>query len=116
MCIHDNFPACRYCCFEIYTPLGQVLRPILQIQPSVMIDLTQWRARIGSWCSCRIPSKHATGAPISTKMTESLGVVESGDENCRKILLVVFLVLLLILSGDIELNPGPKTGEYCHTY
>ena len=29
----------------------------------------------------------------------------------QTISLAVFLFLLLILSGDIELNPGPKTGK-----
>ena len=74
-----------------------------------MIDTTQWRARIGSWYSCRISSKHATGS----KLTESLGVI-GGEDGGNDIVLFVFLVLLLILSGDIELNPGPKTGKhYC---
>ena len=71
-----------------------------------MIDINQWRTRIGLWYSCRLPSKHATGS----KLMESLGVV--GGEN--GIFMFVFLVLLLILSGDIELNPGPKTSKhYC---
>ena len=73
-----------------------------------MIDLTQWRARIGSWYSCRIPSKYATGS----KLMESLRVI-GGEDGGNDIVLFVFLVLLLILSGDIELNPGPKTGKHC---
>lgn len=74
-----------------------------------MIDINQWRARIGLWYSCRLPSKHATGS----KLIESLGVV-GGENGGNNIFVFVFLVLLLILSGDIELNPGPKTGKhYC---
>ena len=72
-----------------------------------MIDITQWRVSIGLWHSCRIPTKHAA----SSKLMESLGEGENGGNN---IVLFVFRVLCLILSGDIELNPGPKTGKhYC---
>ena len=40
----------------------------------------------------------------------------SGESGHTFYYLVVFLLLLLILSGDIELNPGPKTGNrYCYT-
>ena len=74
-----------------------------------MIDINQWRARIGLRYSCRLPSKHATGS----KLMESLGVV-GGENGGNNIFPFIFLVLLLILSGDIELNPGPKTGKhYC---
>ena len=72
-----------------------------------MIDITQWRVSIGLWYSCRILSKHATGS----KLMVLLGIVggENGDNN---IVLFVFRVLCLILSGDIELNPGPKTSKH----
>ena len=37
----------------------------------------------------------------------------SGDEGGGNLTfsLVLFLLLLLVLLGDIELNPGPKTGK-----
>ena len=34
----------------------------------------------------------------------------------QTISLAVFLFFLLILSGDIELNPGPKTDEILSMY
>ena len=77
-----------------------------------MIDTTQWRVSIGLWYCHQIPctTKKRTSTDISG-WVESLW---SGDEGGGNLTfsLVLFLLLLLILSGDIELNPGPKTGKY----
>ena len=77
-----------------------------------MIDTTQWRVSIGLWYCHQIPctTKNGTTTDISGWM-ESLW---SGDEGGGNLTfsLVLVLLLLLILSGDIELNPGPKTGKH----
>ena len=77
-----------------------------------MIDICQWRATIGLWYG------HWTLYTIETQTTSSImSWVESlwsggfGDEGGGNLIsLVLFLCLLPILSGDIELNPGLKTG------
>ena len=77
-----------------------------------MIDISQWRASIGFWACHHISySTHSKETPN----TESSSRID-GATIIRKIKdltfsLGVFLSLLLILSGDIELNPGPKTGN-----
>ena len=35
----------------------------------------------------------------------------SGDTICRVVTLMLYLLFLLLLSGDVELNPGPTTVE-----
>ena len=77
-----------------------------------MIDVTQWRVSIGLWTCHQISfSTHFKDNPT----TESSSRID-GRTIIRKIknltfsLGVIFL-LLLILSGDVELNPGPKTGN-----
>ena len=83
-----------------------------------MIDLCQWRSSIGLW-SCYQVSFTAKMAPQGT----STGLIQrwvdlqwfggSGNEGGNLIFsLALFVLVLLILSGDIELNPGPKTGDY----
>ena len=76
-----------------------------------MIDTTQWRVSIGLWYCHQIP--HTTKKRTTTDISgwvESLWSRDEGGGNLT-FSLVLFL-LLLILSGDIELNPGPKTGKY----
>ena len=77
-----------------------------------MIDIAQWRVSVGLW-ACRKMSSgtHSKESP-NTEISSSI----DGVTIIRKIKditfsLGVFLSLLLILSGDIELNPGPKTGN-----
>ena len=77
-----------------------------------MIDISQWRASIGLW-TCRQIS-YSTHSK-ETSNIESSSTID-GVTIIRKIkyltlLLGIFLSLLLILSGDVELNPGPKTGN-----
>ena len=40
-----------------------------------------------------------------------LFVTVSGDTICRLVTLMFYLLFLLLLSGDVELNPGPITAE-----
>ena len=81
-----------------------------------MIDTAQWRVSIGLWYCHQIPCTTKKGTT-----TDILGWVESllsGDESGGNLTfsLVLFLLLLLILSGDIELNPGPRTGNHKNLY
>ena len=78
-----------------------------------MIDTTQWRSSIGLWYCHQIPHtmKKGTTTDISG-WVESIWSGRSGDEGGGNLTfsVVLFILLLLILSGDIELNPGPETG------
>ena len=80
-----------------------------------MIDTTQLRVSIGLWYCHHIPytTKKGTTTDVSG-WVESLWSGVSGDRGGDNLTfsLVMLLLLLLILSGDIELNPGPKTGKH----
>ena len=86
-----------------------------------MIDLIQWRVTIGTWhCS----SNNKKG---SKRKYDHEEVSHSVDEwwigSLRAILtkavilsysLVMKLMILLLLCGDVEINPGPiNIGEFC---
>ena len=76
-----------------------------------MIEISQWRASIGLWACHQISySTHSKEIPN----TESSSRID-GVTIIRKIKDLTFslgiILLLLILSGDLELNPGPKTGN-----
>ena len=98
----------------------------ISIQIFIMIDLIQWRVCIGMWCGhmnsvkrkCRLVNKQYN-------MQNHPGVKDYHWENenlglCTNILrtffshtsvwlytLTVCIFLQLILSGDVESNPGP---------
>ena len=76
-----------------------------------MIDLCQWRARIGSWSFCQWSKSRdcATGIAKGASGT-------SFRSTSRSTLIVtsifILIALLLFISGDVELNPGPTlTGK-----
>lgn len=78
-----------------------------------MLDICQWRASIGLWCFRQMSYNKETDCSKGRK--ESLHLRSSGGcYHGRNMVLsiVVFLSFLLILSGDVELNPGPRTGNY----
>ena len=119
-----------------------------------MIGLSQWRAVIGLWNSCRIRlvnprplnnvrslykpfdiesgdcslSRVPPDPPITSFNSESAHnftnsqvqddslckrsiVTVSGDTIYRLVTLMFYFMFLLLLSGDVELNPGPITVE-----
>ena len=106
---------------------------------SIMIGLFQWRAAIGIWNSCRIrPVNHRSlstarspcslsrvRAPVFSFISAFIFTVLEvqndplfqlswrffTDTICRLVTLMFYLLFLLLLSGDIELNPGPITVE-----
>ena len=85
-----------------------------------MIDLIQWRVCIGMWC-CRMKSFKRKSRLVNN-MQSHPGVKDYHWENeplgiCIRTLLshtivwlytlTVCIFLQLILSGDVESNPGP---------
>ena len=84
-----------------------------------MIDLCQWRARIGSWnCSHQWTQPSAcTNFFINTGSNYcGTGIASAGDtaqeKGPRLVLSIFCLLILLFISGDVELNPGPTlTGK-----
>ena len=77
-----------------------------------MIDIHQWRVSIGSWASHQLSFR--TRVP-ETQTADTRSRID-GVSMIRKIRdltfsLGLFLLLLLILSGDVELNPGPETSN-----
>ena len=80
-----------------------------------MIDISQWRVSIGLWYCHQIPYSTIKGTTTDIPgWVESLWSGGSGDVSGDNLTfsLVLFLLLLLILPGDIELNPEPKTGKH----
>ena len=99
-----------------------------------MVDLSQWRAAIGLW-HCRLSSGHQKGS-LKSRSRQS-DVPDPPDDDCHwmnnettagfcslklawlfaafgcSCFLLLFLLfqLILLLSGDVELNPGPITNE-----
>ena len=78
-----------------------------------MIDISQWRVSIGLWgCHQMSYSSHSKETPntkSSSNIIDGMNIIRNIKDLTFS--LGVFLSLLLILSGDIELNPGPKTGK-----
>ena len=77
-----------------------------------MIDISQWTINIRLWHCCHVLRSATKGAVNVTGLVESLLCSENGDVTNLVFSLVMFLLLLFILSGDVELNPGPLTGKY----
>ena len=77
-----------------------------------MIDIRQWRMSIGSWACHQISFRTRIQ---NTQTTDNRSKID-GASLIRKIRdltfsLGLFLLLLLFLSGDVELNPGPETSN-----
>ena len=69
----------------------------------ITIDISQWRVSIGLWYCHQIP--YTTKKGTTTDISGWVESLWSGDEGGGNLTfsLVLFLLLLLILSGDIEL-------------
>ena len=68
-----------------------------------MIDISQWRVAIGLLNCCRVLI--CCSSTLKGRCTLS---------NCfmLRISLIELIILLIILSGDVELNPGPPKCEH----
>ena len=81
-----------------------------------MIGLCQWRASIGLWACHQISYNTCTKVSPNTDSSSMIdGVTIIRRIKDLTFTLGLFLLLLLILLGDIELNPGPKTGNLLRT-
>ena len=77
-----------------------------------MIDISQWRESVGLWaCHQMSYNIHTKGSSNTESSSRIDGVTIVRKIKDLTFSLGFFLSLLLILSGDIELNPGPKTGN-----
>ena len=124
-----------------------------------MIGVSQWRAAIGLWNSCKIRlvnpiplsntprqpfdiegcncslNRVPPDPPITCFSSDAVSkednvskvqeddspskrsfVTVSGDTTCRLVTLIFYLLFLLLLSGDVELNPGPITVEQGNSF
>ena len=84
----------------------------------VMIDNSQWRVSIGLWACHQI--SYSSADTKDSPPTDNNSEID-GNIMIRKIRdvtfrLGLFFLLLLILSGDVELNPGPKTSNSVNVY
>ena len=80
-----------------------------------MITIQQWRISIGTFAggkSSTPPASRYSGVKISTTYTTTrswYGVVNS--RLCTFSLFII--IVMLITSGDVELNPGPVNCKTC---
>ena len=84
-----------------------------------MIDLIQWRVCIGTWCCCLKPFKGKISCYNQQTQPQWTNdcICETKILRLRYLLLnlasvllytlTVYILLQLILSGDVEKNPGP---------
>ena len=97
----------------------------ISIQIFIMIDLIQWRVCIGMWCGmksvkrkCRLVNKQYNkqshpGVKEYHRESENVGMCTNilrallSHTSVWLYTLTVCIFLLLILSGDVEANPGP---------
>ena len=78
-----------------------------------MIDLCQWRARIGSWNCSRHWTSSAGNIYCGTDRASTGDTAQMKILRGPRLVLSIFcLIILLFISGDVELNPGPTlTGK-----
>ena len=81
-----------------------------------MVDIVTWRARIGLFCVKVGPSGRRAKVlrpfpqwSLLSSMTTSSLVHRLMLVHCEVV--AVVCILLLMLSGDVEINPGPGTGK-----
>ena len=80
-----------------------------------MIDISQWRASIGLFNSSRIctrgPATDYVTASNSKRVFSATIATVGITVTMICCHLSIVSLLLLLLSGDVELNPGPTTGK-----
>ena len=78
-----------------------------------MIDIETWRARIGTFGRVRGVGKSSQSRPPrgGSLFLLLLAALTSSTLNTVTFEVVTVIFFLLMLCGDVELNPGPKTSE-----
>lgn len=66
-----------------------------------MIDISIWRARIGLFSS-------ATHIPLTTSNQQ---INFDGNSFANVIFMAVVILVLILIAGDVEVNPGPLSKE-----
>ena len=74
-----------------------------------MIDVCQWRASIGCW-SCRLLHVDSLGSQYFVRCSHNASKAKRFHGLVAGII-CFSITFLLILSGDVELNPGPSGGD-----
>ena len=86
-----------------------------------MIDLIQWRVTIGTWCCCSNNRKGLKTKYDHGEVSHLVDVLWIASLRLLQAILTVAVILsyslvmiLLLLCGDMEINPGPiNIGEFC---
>ncbi|XP_019854070.1 PREDICTED: ankyrin repeat domain-containing protein 49-like [Amphimedon queenslandica] len=79
-----------------------------------MIDIGQWRAVIGGWNCCKTSVSTKVGGSSERHLDRAGLLLVLGSSLILGALFRLFLCSLILLSGDVELNPGP-TRKYNRT-
>ena len=73
-------------------------------------------------CKCSLSCAESAHNLVTTSQVQNDSFFKgsfatvSGDTICRLVTLMFYLLFLLLLSGDVELNPGPITVEQSNSY
>ena len=116
MQVHTNAWVCT--CVGVLSRIGCVRVRSIDHYLAAMISIELWRARIGSF-HCRWSCRNATtsnGSSFSSSFRLSSKSSSSLRHHSVRILGETLLVLtsitvvavLLLASGDVEMNPGPR--------
>lgn len=98
---HVNSSCNKYFTKECLVPdsLHGNIAPCCSAAIVEMVDINQWRASIGCWCF--------RGITHHSHTRHGSADVYNGKSWCPDLTIVTVAIFLILLSGDIELNPGP---------
>ena len=109
-----------YNCILLYRKFNYSRSQFFQQRKFKMIDLTQWRVCIGMWCGRLKPFKRKSSCHNEQNCTDDCLSETNTLQLCMCILrvllsharvllytLTVCIFLQLMVSGDVEKNPGP---------
>ena len=72
------------------------------------ISIEQWRLRIGRFCAGH-HCKGDIGQPTSNRPNSSIRKIGFAMNYLPAALLCALMMILLLMAGDVESNPGPIT-------
>ena len=101
---------------------SHLCRPAILPQPAIGTDISQYRAAIGRWhcfCSTRPLQKHLEelySIFVRAHFVHFLNTTSPLSDILKpSLVLALYLQTLLIISCDVELNPGPQTLMISHS-